>query len=172
MKPTLFCITFCLIYAYSFGQKENYNWYFGNRVGLTFHTTPPSVLLDGNMNSYAGCASVSDSAGNLLFYTDGQIIYDKSHGVMQNGLGLKSFNTSITSSQTVVIIKKPGSNYLYYVFTVGDFTPAQSHLSFSVVDIRQNGGYGSVISKNTPLLQGLVATRMVIVKDALGAGSG
>ena len=69
-------------------QNEMNNWYFGYGGGITFNTTPPSALTNGQLNQSEGCASISDKNGNLLFYTSGTKIYDASHVAMPNGLGL------------------------------------------------------------------------------------
>lgn len=41
------------------------------------------------MESFEACASISDSAGNLLFYTNGEKVWNKNHEVMPNGEGLE-----------------------------------------------------------------------------------
>ena len=61
------CISSNLLYA----QGEWDNWCFGNKVGLDFNYTPPVELIGSQMDAGEGCASVSDSEGNLLFYTNG-----------------------------------------------------------------------------------------------------
>jgi hypothetical protein len=35
-----------------------------------------------------GCATISNSSGQLLFYTDGITVYNRNHQVMPNGTGL------------------------------------------------------------------------------------
>src|SRR5699024_12186554 len=70
-------------------QLEASNWYFGHEAGLHFEgCDDPTVLTDGQLNQLEGCATISDSEGNLLFYTDGIEIYDANHELMQNGTGL------------------------------------------------------------------------------------
>ena len=51
-----------------YGQQANY-WYFGDKAGLNFNTSPPTALTDGQLNTFEGCATISDNNGALLFYT-------------------------------------------------------------------------------------------------------
>jgi hypothetical protein len=96
-------------------QNETKQWYLGSKAGLDFNTSPPSIILNSAMNSSAGCASIADSTGNLLFYTKGDTIWNRLHQVMANGTGLFG-NSGFTQSS--IILKQPGSNSLYYVFTL------------------------------------------------------
>src|SRR5436190_8691 len=98
------------------GQNEHRFWFFGNKAGLDFITSPPATLTTGSINTVEGCATISDAAGNLLFYTDGITIWDQAHNIMGNGTGLTG-NTS--SSQSAIIVKQPGNTNLFYVFSQG-----------------------------------------------------
>ena len=65
------CITwvFFLSPIICFSQGESNNWYFGQYAGITFNSGSP-VFLAGNPMHYEFAiqgATVSDSAGNLLF---------------------------------------------------------------------------------------------------------
>ncbi len=125
-------------------QNEVTKWYFGNNAGLDMMTTPPTVLTNGQIITVEGVASISDAAGNLLFYTDGVKIWDKTHNTMANGTGLTG-NSS--STQSGIIVRKPGSSTIYYVFTQG----STAALAYSTVDMTLAGGNGSVTVKNTTL---------------------
>ena len=99
----------------SFSQNEGNIWYFGQNAGLDFNSGVPVALTDGQLNTLEGCASIADNNGDLLFYTDGSIVYNKNHTVMPNCFGLLG-NSS--SAQSAIIVKKPGSLTVYYLFTV------------------------------------------------------
>lgn len=143
MKQTLLILL--LIFSVSlFGQKEANIWYFGNQAGLDFNSGSPIVLQDGAMDNFEGVSSISDSDGNLLFYTNGMTIYNRNHEVMQNGNGLLGHNSS---TQSGVIVPLPASNHLYYVFTV-DYVYNAGDLHYSIVDISAGGGLGAVTTKN------------------------
>jgi len=134
--------------------KQNYVWKFGSTgAGIDFANCNTTVLTNGINNGFPfeGQSSISDKiTGRLLFYTDGYNIYDSTNNVMQNGnvVGL-----SISFTQTI-IIKKPGSNSLFYMFTpdlqgglLSNFHyPNAFGVNYAIVDMTLNGGLGSVIS--------------------------
>lgn len=135
----------------TYAQKEANNWYFGEKAGITFNTSPPSALIDGALNAREGCASISDENGNLLFYSNGVTVWNKNHAVMENGNGLEG---SDYSTQSSLIVKLPGSSTLFYIFTVPDQEDAGAY-KYSIVDLSFNAGLGKITSKNTPLLKNL-----------------
>lgn len=154
-------------------QKENYTWYFGYFVGVDFKTTPPTPLLDSKMPAFSGCASVSDANGNILFYSNGSEVFNNNHQIMENGTGLKGGgggSGSVSPGQHAVIVKKPGSEYIYYLFTVGANTYFESGLYYNIINMAANGGLGEVLNKNIPLIKNNVSQKLVTVKDALGCG--
>jgi hypothetical protein len=132
---------------FTFGQRERtVNWFFGENAGLKFTPTLQANTL-GQVNTDEGCATISDSCGNLLFYTDGLTVYTKNHTVMQNGTGLFS---NQSSTQAALIIPKPLNDSIYYIFTTAG---QNGYNNYSTVNIKANGGLGSVISLNDTLCQ-------------------
>ncbi|MGO8056139.1 hypothetical protein, partial [Rhizobium leguminosarum] len=67
------------------------------------------------MDATEGVATQSDKNGNLLFYTNGIDVWNRNHEIMPNGTGLFG---SQTSTQSGIIVPQPGSDSIYYVFTV------------------------------------------------------
>ncbi|MBX9852229.1 MAG: T9SS type A sorting domain-containing protein [Cytophagaceae bacterium] len=147
-------------------------WYFGNKTGLQFTGGTVTQLQDGpNLTGATGegegCTTISDGNGNLLFFTDGDNVYNRNRVVMPAGTGLTG---SYTAAQSALIIAQPGSVNItvggvtypryYYIFTV-DATGATSGLRYSIVDMTLNGNLGDVTTKNTlvmaNLTEGLVA---------------
>ena len=70
MKNLLFLLNL-LFTIVLFGQNQANNWYFGQNAGINFSNGIPVALDDGVLNTPEGCSTISDSNGNLLFYTDG-----------------------------------------------------------------------------------------------------
>lgn len=133
----------------AFSQGETNIWHFGINAGLDFNSLPAVAITDGMVNAHGGSAAMSDANGNLLFYTQGMTLWDQNHTPMPNGLGLEGH---ASSTQNSMIIAKPGSTDLYYVFANGRFSDGLG-LSYSEVDMNLNGGLGDVNSnKNIPLL--------------------
>ncbi|MCK5776971.1 MAG: hypothetical protein KAH25_12370, partial [Bacteroidales bacterium] len=76
----LLLTTFGINYAIS--QKLANNWYFGENAGLSFESGSAVALLDGQLNTREGCASISSEDGDLLFYTDGTQVWNSNHEQM------------------------------------------------------------------------------------------
>lgn len=139
-------------------QNEFSKWYFGSFAGLDFGTVPPTILINGALGTPEGVATISDNNGNLLFYAQGDGIYNGTHSVMANGFGLFG---SQSSAQAVTIVKQPGNANIYYVFTLGYAA------MYSVVDMNLAAGMGSVTVKNA-LLYNSTSERQVVVRHCNG----
>jgi gliding motility-associated-like protein len=142
-------ITLLSIRLTSPSQNQYSKWYFHEYAGLDFMTVPPTILTNGVLSSFGGggCASQADASGNLLFYTDGKTVYDQTHSQMANGFGLLG---NFFPKQGCLIVKKPGSPNLYYIFTVQGNVTAGG-LKYSIVDMTLAAGMGSVTIKNAPV---------------------
>jgi PKD repeat protein len=134
-------------YTYLSAQHEADYWYFGDNAGLHFNGGPPVNLTDGKVNTVEGSSAVSDPAGNLLFYTDGIKVWNKNHQQMVNGNGLHG---GFSSTESALIVRQPGSDSLYYIFTTGQ--EGDHGLEYSIVDLSLQAGLGEVILKNVELL--------------------
>ncbi len=143
-KYFLFLVSI-LIFSNCYSQNEANIWYFGNHAGLDFNSGSPVALTNGVMNQHEGCATLSDNNGNLLFYSNGLEIWNSNHDIMENGSGLLGGGSS---TQSCIFVPKPGSDTLFYVFTVPSESPLTDSLRYSIIDISQNGGLGRVIDKN------------------------
>ena len=145
----------------SIAQHEADTWYFGVASGISFSTFPPTPITSPLATS-EGCASLSDSNGILLFYSDGVSIWDKTNTIMPNGTGL---NSSGTCTQAALFVPYPGQDSLYYIFTPPD--QFSGSLCYSIVDLTLNNGLGDVINKNTPLFSPS-AEKITAVRHANG----
>ena len=117
-----FVIIFLMFPHLVFSQGEANNWYFGNNAGISFNTSPPSVLFDGQINTNEGCSSISTPNGDLLFYTDGRTVWNANNQIMPNanyfgGTGLFGDPSSTSSG---LIVPHPTNDDLYFVFTVDE----------------------------------------------------
>lgn len=135
-------------------SQEGAKWYFGNNAGLDFSGGSPTPLTNGQLNTPEGTSSIANSKGQLLFYTDGISIYDKGGALMPSKDGTTTLlGGSPNSTQSALIVPKPtcrGCEYLYYVFTTSDINGTKQ-LSYSLVDMRRNGGKGEIVEKNQVL---------------------
>jgi hypothetical protein len=136
-------------------QAEFSKWYFGVKAGLDFSTSPPTALTNGSLSTPEGCATVSDNMGNLLFYTDGITIYNSLHAPMTNSPMYGDFS----STQAAIIVKQPGSQSIYYVFTTSMGNPGHQ---YSVVDMALAGGLGSVTAMNNTIYLGTCEKQVAV----------
>ncbi len=170
MKNKFLLVTFVMVFSQLvFAQNEANIWYFGGNAGLDFNTKAPSAIVDGKLNSWEGAASMCNSSGRLLFYTDGVTIWDSTHNVMPNGIGLKG---NQSSTQVALIVPKPFSPNIYYLFISQECTEAKKSTGgffYSEVDMNLNFGKGDVVakSKNT-LITSQVSEKLCSVKHSNG----
>jgi|GEM_PF-1487317 len=153
-------IIFYILFSYqSYCQGENNNWYFGDNAAVNFSNTTPSALFNSNMVQLEGVASISNSNGDLLFYSNGVNVWDRNHNIMPNGGDLLGH---WSSTQSVVIIPFPGHTNLYFLFTSYATTlttpnPTHNPYNYSIIDMNLNNGFGDIIAneKNIPILNQL-----------------
>lgn len=201
MKP--FALTawlnFCLAMRL-FSQDYGVQWIQGDvpvsimdfrndTIQFHFLTDSPNVAM------FIGTANICDKDGNFLFFTNGIYVRDRYGNLMPNGDSLcysaqwyTAFNNlyqtvypnGLPSHQSVMILPKPGSNHLYYIFhyittdtsyyKLNRVNYAPLVLYYSVVDMNENFGLGAVIEKNIrlPIYQAMCSSRMTAVKHANG----
>ena len=83
-----YSLTFSLSYAQNPDLKRTWHWYFGVGAGIDFTTGVSIIDLSGTHMIEEPIAVISDTSGSLLFYTDGDSVWDKNHDMMQNGTGI------------------------------------------------------------------------------------
>ncbi|MCO5289145.1 MAG: T9SS type A sorting domain-containing protein [Bacteroidetes bacterium] len=168
MKRLLYTFLIIVFSKLSFAQQGiNNNWLMGydNLNGqaahpkFDFYNGTPIITLDSlDMRMRHTHANISDTQGNLLFYTNGYYIANANNDTMQNGSGINPsayttyFDDGLGIPQSHVIIPKPGSNTIYYMFhSTADTLPGYTHskhLYLSEIDMSLNGGLGAVTVKN------------------------
>ncbi|HLO92291.1 MAG TPA: hypothetical protein VK172_14095, partial [Lentimicrobium sp.] len=149
----IFTILWLLFNLSLFAQKEANIWYFGYNVGLDFNTGEPQVMPTyNNVHTMFGSAVISDSLGNLLFYSEGRKVYNRQHNIISNGDNL--FEDDYLATQRVLFVKLPGSENIYYLFCVGRGTNSSNGefgLWYCIIDLYQDNGLGRVIQQKTLL---------------------
>ena len=110
MIKIIFGIIFFLPLAV-FSQGEWNIWYFGEGAGLDFNSGTPVTLTNCSswFEGYTYSVSVSDSLGSLLFYSDGEFVFNRNHEVIPDGNYLEA-----QGYQPVFGLRKPGSDQIYY----------------------------------------------------------
>jgi hypothetical protein len=119
---------------------------------INFNNNPVSTQYNYRYLNLRTCnASICDTAGNLLFYTDGMKVWNRLHQPMPNGTGL---NGHISSTQSAIIVPVIGDTSRYYVFTIDDYGSPQ-RLQYSVVNMNMDNGRGDIELKNSPIISGV-----------------
>lgn len=151
--------------------KGNSIWAFSRFGGLDFNTgSPIPIFTDLPDNGLAeGVASVCDPVtGDLLFYTNGETIWNANHMPMSNGTGLFGNGDALSTRQGALIVPFPGDENKYYVFSLNNVDQTntgvtQSFLNnggdtvrgslfYSVVNMDLAAGQGEVVSNQKNIL--------------------
>lgn len=140
-------------------------WTFGLHGGLKFGTTGLQSFTS-SVEARANSATISDASGNLMFYTDGNYVWDRNHNLMANGVNLTNssapmfemldpYNGWMADATAISMI--PGSSTKYYIFSerrerVIPNLPGSlcypARLYYSIVDMSLNNGLGEVTVKS------------------------
>lgn len=151
-----------------YNTLKNNVWPFGRYGGLSFASGSPEAIITGIIGP-EGTAGVSDGEGNLLFYTEGQVVWDRTHNVMSGGGTISPYMcaSSIQSSAIAPVLNYPAGHVpnQYYIFSVTSYEYMMAHpedtggmrLYYSLVDMSLNGGLGGVVPGATGIC---LATRM------------
>jgi 6-phosphogluconolactonase (cycloisomerase 2 family) len=141
-------------------QYETSQWFFGQGAGIDFRSGVSKPIIGSKINTIEGCSTISDSNGNLLFYTDGITVWNKNHKEMPNG---RNLNGSISATQSTIIIPLPESNSIFYIFTV-DSEGGKGGFCYSIADMTKENGLGDITLKNKLINSGFTE-KLVSVKQ-------
>ncbi|PLX03590.1 MAG: hypothetical protein C0595_06450 [Marinilabiliales bacterium] len=165
MKNSILTLVIILFGSLVNAQMESSNWYFGDFAGLSFSNGLPEANVNGALTTWEGCASISSYSGELLFYTDGNKIWNRNHVLMPNGSGLLG---NLSSTQSALIVQKPENDSLYYLFTIDDVAHGNGGsegLNYSIVNMNLESGLGDVIEEEknnhltSPMCEKVTATK-------------
>lgn len=155
MKKISLSLFLLLMYvAALYAQKQGNIWYFPQYAGLNLSTGTATALTDGQAFDSEGCSSICDSAGNLLMYATPTTIWNRNHAIMPNGSGIMG---GYSSTQGAMLIPKPGSNTLFYLFTLGHFQDSLAKgFRYTLIDMCLDEHNGDVVEgeKNILILNG------------------
>lgn len=126
----------------AYSLKANSIWTLSDSLGLDFNgSNGPeafnSKLYSGGANN---CATVADSSGQLLFYTNGMTVWTADGSVMPHGLHIAGGVPPATGGafgQICQVVQVPFQSGKYYLFTVGTYC--------NLVDMSLNNGHGDVV---------------------------
>ena len=157
---TIGCSTYAGVNVKQYGlsdQRSNI-WYFGEKAGIDFNPLtpldPPSsrAITTSAMTAPEGCAIVCDRNGDVVFYTNGKDVYDKTNTQLLTDFSGNPINLGgdPDASQSSIIISVPGDETLFYIFTIQpvDVSGTKFEVRYSIFDLKKNGGNGAITNQN------------------------
>jgi hypothetical protein len=164
-----FALSVLMFFSLLCGQLAGYAqhdhvWTFGVHGGLKFGATGLQSFTS-SVEARANSATISDASGNLMFYTDGNYVWDKNHNLMPGGINLTNGPTPMFEvpdpsngwmADATTISMIPGSNTKYYIFSerreriIPNFPNSYyypARLYYSIVDMSLNNGLGEITIK-------------------------
>ena len=128
------------------GREANlmyWNNFSGSAFGFDFNQSGNEIFISQMppfvSNSGHNRATYCNGLGELVFYANGDIIYDNDFNPLQNG----DVIASPTAYQGSLFIDVPGNDDLVYYFS-SDAAPWTNGLRYSIIDKNLNGGLGGV----------------------------
>jgi hypothetical protein len=92
---------------------------------------------------------MSDESGQLLFYSNGEQVWNRNHSLMPNG----NIQGDRSSTQSTLIVPLPGSNTRYYLFSSVANNIGVNGLYYNIIDMNLDGGLGDITaSKDIPIM--------------------
>jgi len=183
MRSLFLLLTGLLFVQLVYAQKHDNIWFFGagggnqspsnDSFGITLlDFTPHGFPLvinrqDIGANFFTTNATFCDSAGNLLFYTNGDHIYNRNHQIMSGGnhLATNIDGWGYRLPQGAIALPYPGHLNQYVLITIEKKNiPGRVfgwNLFSHTIDIGLNGGLGAVTQKRNLLLQDTVTYGML-----------
>lgn len=92
------------------------HWYFGRYAGIDFSTGSAvhdnAAYLNNTIDAVESSVSISDSSGALLFYSDGEHVWDRNHNLAISGM----IGCVQTSKAQILAVPHPVHNNWWYIF--------------------------------------------------------
>ena len=153
-------------------QHEADHWIFGEHAAISF-STGTAVNISSPIyaiNTIEGCMSMSDSQGKLLFYVGADSPYagylkiwipydDNSDGLHDIMPGGHNIFGDVSATQAAIAIPYPKHTNQYFLLTLDKIdydenlgSYVHEGIRYSIIDMNDNNGKGSVISSNNMVI--------------------
>jgi Secretion system C-terminal sorting domain len=179
-----------LFYNASAQEKRDYTWLSGSsRTNLD----PPGTMLDFRsipvdisrvqiLGHLYGSSVISDTSGQLLFYSDGCMVMNREHQLMENGdsinVGVRFRRSCVEDSSGYktnhgnIILPWPEHPDWYVMYHLCHRNTAEpgliTHLLYTIVDMDTPDGLGRVVLKNQVLAEGNFMDGITAVRHGNG----
>ncbi len=184
----------CMFHFAAYAQKENNQWVISWYGPIAYHSLvefnsppPDTSTLISPARFFLTIASICDSSGQLLFYSNGHTVYNRQHDTLWNGAGinpgwLTNYYTpqnGMGVPQGALVFPRPGYSGQYLLFYVsGEWCPVGSttevqpvKLAYSIIDMSLDGGLGGIVPGKKDLIayyDTLIYGRLTAVKHGNG----
>jgi hypothetical protein len=169
--------TYVVVLNFCYAQNQGNIWVFSDSAAIDFNSGSPVPFLGTGLVGITASSTVSDSTGNLLFYSGTYStinngsqeagVFNKYNKIIDNGMGIFC---RTQSSQGNLLIPFVQDTNLYYLFTqrINPSIPDYK-IYYSVIDKSLNNDSGAVILKNVPL-PGItnMSTNMIAIRHGNG----
>lgn len=133
------------------------NWLFYQSAGLKFSDAGVSLNNPATdiLPAGKGSSAISDADGNLITFSDGMRVWNSTGNLINFGPNLSG---DLGSTQSCIIVPRPGSPQVFYIFTTDIVYPAAfgvtKGFNYSRIDMSISNNYGAVTDHNKNLLSG------------------
>ncbi|MCF8245409.1 MAG: T9SS type A sorting domain-containing protein [Saprospiraceae bacterium] len=194
LRFIFFCIFLVVFSINNYAQyKHDYIWLFGDPItepseynGITVFDFNGDTLnitkqWEG-MWMYASNVSISNTFGELQFYSNGCKVFSKNNQLMMNGSGLSPGDAYLSGfcpdvgvpvPKGMIALPFPNHPDKYYLINQspetglpGDFSYYIGYLYSAVIDMSSNNGLGEVQVKNQVILHDTLFSNLHAVKHA------
>ena len=173
------------------GQKYDYQWILGypgipgqagNTTVMFTDSSADTIAFNRNIELDNSQTTISDSIGNLLYFTDGARIYNRNNATMQNGDSLNfgalwsDYFHGSTYDELEDMVGLPTDtsglwNLIHYYVEYNSDTEPYLYawrIEETKIDMRDDGGLGTVVFKNKILIQDTIGTYATACQHANG----
>jgi gliding motility-associated-like protein len=146
----------------TFAQRENSTWFLGGENVMEFDERATLSISTNGPTAGGMYTSYTDQHGDVLLYTNGNNIWNKSGQPLANGVLSEN-----PTYRNIFIVPKPGSLNLFYIFYTSQVntninTQSNTAVMYCVADINANNGQGEVLEKNKIIYQDLHGSFTII----------
>lgn len=185
-RKSFLLLLFVSLYFACYSQREDYVWRLGYFSGIDFNVgIPDTFSINKNTPLLETNASICDSSGSLLFFTNGAAIFNRNSDTLFNGDHLNPgvltniyAPDGIPIPQADIIIQRPLNPNQYYLFhetwneTINSYPFLISTVLYlTIVDVSLDNGLGGVTGiKNYHLYENdtLLSGKLSAIKHANG----
>jgi len=185
MKQTVLLILLVLFYKGSTAQAYDRSWLIGTECmikltmnGINYDTSSFECGTARTLMDLPG-SNISDTAGNILFFSVGSRVGNPLAQIMENGDTLVDslfFATvfDIPAAQATLILPRSNNTFYLFYYSESDSLLASNfgepdRLYYAIVDMNANGGLGKVLKKKQVVHKGLLGEgRLTACRHANG----